>query len=64
MLFDVKPYDPLTYAAVVCVLVLVGMKACYVPARRVDPCAILPPKSPRHIGMRPSLRAAAALCSS
>jgi putative ABC transport system permease protein len=44
LLFDVKPYDPLTYAAVACLLALVGMAACYVPARRatrVDPTIAL-----------------------
>jgi putative ABC transport system permease protein len=44
LLFDVKSYDPLTYAAVAGVLGLVGMVACYLPARRaasVDPTIAL-----------------------
>jgi predicted permease len=39
-LFGVSAHDPLTYAMVACVLMLVAIAACYVPARRavrVDP---------------------------
>jgi putative ABC transport system permease protein len=44
LLFDVKPYDPFTYAVVASVLVVVGTGACYLPARRatkVDPTIAL-----------------------
>jgi putative ABC transport system permease protein len=34
MLFDVKPADPLTFAAVVLLLGLVAMVACLLPARK------------------------------
>jgi predicted permease len=39
-LFGVSAHDPLTYASVACVLMLVAIAACYIPARRavrVDP---------------------------
>jgi len=44
VLFEVKPNDPLTYAAVSAVLVVVAVAACYFPARRatlVDPLVAL-----------------------
>jgi ABC-type antimicrobial peptide transport system permease subunit len=44
LLFNVRPYDPLTYAIVVASLVAVAALACYVPARRVlgvDPAVAL-----------------------
>jgi len=44
LLFEVKPADPLTYAAVAGILTLVVLAACYVPAlraTRVDPVIAL-----------------------
>jgi putative ABC transport system permease protein len=44
LLFQVKPFDPVTFAAVACGLVLVALLAGYVPGRRatrVDPVVAL-----------------------
>jgi len=44
LLFDVKPTDPATFAAVVVILAVVTLAACYLPARRamrVDPIIAL-----------------------
>jgi putative ABC transport system permease protein len=44
MLVDVSPWDPVTLALVACLLLLVTVAACYVPARRVlriDPSLLL-----------------------
>jgi putative ABC transport system permease protein len=44
LLFDIDAIDPLTYGAVVLLLTMVSMIACYVPARRalrVDPAVAL-----------------------
>jgi putative ABC transport system permease protein len=43
-LFGVEPADPIAYAAVALLLGLVGVVACYIPARRaaaVDPMVAL-----------------------
>jgi putative ABC transport system permease protein len=44
MLFDVRPYDVLTYTGVVAALGLLSLLATYVPARRatrIDPILVL-----------------------
>ena len=43
-LYDVKPFDPLTFAAVGTAVLAIGLTACVVPAfraTRVDPVAAL-----------------------
>lgn len=36
LLFDIRPFDPLTLGSVASILVFVAMAACYVPARRAS----------------------------
>jgi ABC-type antimicrobial peptide transport system permease subunit len=43
-LFEVTPFDPVTFAAVSLLLALVAAAACYIPARRaagIDPLVAL-----------------------
>jgi putative ABC transport system permease protein len=44
MLFGIKATDPLTFSAVILLLVMTALLACYIPARRaaeVDPMVAL-----------------------
>ena len=44
LLFEIKPTDPVTYAAVMSMIAVVALAACYIPARRataVDPAVAL-----------------------
>jgi len=44
LLFGVKPFDALTYAAVVVLLMMTAVVACYLPSRRAmhtDPATAL-----------------------
>jgi ABC-type antimicrobial peptide transport system permease subunit len=44
MIFGVSAHDPITFAAVAVVLIIVALAACYIPARRAmrtDPIVAL-----------------------
>jgi predicted permease len=44
LLFEIDPLDPATLASVICILLIVSLLACYVPARRAakaDPATVL-----------------------
>ncbi|HEX6462825.1 MAG TPA: hypothetical protein VFZ98_00175, partial [Vicinamibacterales bacterium] len=47
LLFEVHPSDPLTYGAIVSLLAVAALAACYLPARRatsIDPLVALRPE--------------------
>src|SRR6202041_3229910 len=61
-LFGITPHDPLTFAAVALILLLVSLGACYLPARRamgVDPMVALrhEGRANKEKGFRTSFRA-------
>ena len=42
LLYQVSPYDPTIFSAVVLFLLGVGAAACYTPARQAKPCGSTP----------------------